>query len=184
MRAILRGFAPIFALLLTAGAANAAPSAGDPSPRDLERVRKKVENLRVWQLTEELDLSEAASSRLFPVMREADQDRLRIEAQNRDLVRELNQELRQETVDQGKIDRILDRLVKNRGEITQVEERHIRKVRDILSAEDTARYILFTIRFQREIRERIEALGRERGAGGPGLDLDDVPGRGSGGKGR
>ena len=37
---------------------------------DLKNVRKKVEVLRAWRLTEELNLDEETSARLFPAMRQ------------------------------------------------------------------------------------------------------------------
>jgi hypothetical protein len=61
--------------------------------RDLTRVRKKVEALRAWQLTEVLNLDEETSSRLFPAMRQADQERWKIETRNRELVREMSHSL-------------------------------------------------------------------------------------------
>ena len=57
--------------------------------------------------------------------------------------------------------RILDQLQENRREVARIEERHFKKVRDILSPADTARYILFQIRFQQEIRKRVLQSGRD-----------------------
>jgi hypothetical protein len=53
-----------------------------PREKDLTRVRKKVEALRAWQLTEVLNLDEETSSRLFPAMRQTDQERWKIASMN------------------------------------------------------------------------------------------------------
>lgn len=167
--------AGIFCLVLLSVLFQAAPLIADDTPageRDLSRVRKKVEALRAWQLTEELDLDEKTSSRLFPVIREADQERWRIEASNRDLVREMARSLKQADPDPEEINQILDKLQSNRRELVRAEERHLASVRQILSPEDTARYLMFQIRFQREIRQRAAQAYRDHGR----TDDDMMPG--------
>ncbi|UCF30698.1 MAG: hypothetical protein JSV26_11725 [bacterium] len=150
-----------------------------PDERDISRVRKKVEALRAWMLTEELDLDEATSSRLFPAIREMDEQRHQIEAENRRIVRRMAQEVESDRVDRPWISQALDILQENRKEMARVEEGHLIRVRTILSPEDTARYVLFQIRFQRELRERMSRYPRQRG------DTRDStrPDRDSGGRG-
>ena len=133
-----------------------------PRERDLTRVRKKVEALRAWQLTEVLNLDEETSSRLFPAMRQTDQERWKIESRNRELVREMSRSLERSNPDPRKIDGILDELLSNRMELVRVEARHLERVRQIFSPEDTARYLLFQIRFQREIKRKAAQAFRDR----------------------
>ena len=75
---------------------------------DLTRVRKKVEALRAWRLTDELKLDEETSARLFPAMREANEERRGIEVRNRELIREMVRELAGEGAGPSRIDEILD----------------------------------------------------------------------------
>jgi len=165
----------ILCLLLLAGLVQTPWLAADderPGEGDLNRVRKKVEALRAWQLSEELNLDEKTSSRLFPAMRQSDEERWRIESRNRELVRELSRSLERSKQDPRKIDRILDELQSNRRELILAEERHFERVRQILSPADTARYLLFQIKFQRDIRSKAATLLRDRR-----LRDDDVDGR-------
>ncbi|MGD8353081.1 MAG: hypothetical protein PVJ01_02860 [Pseudomonadota bacterium] len=163
----------------------------DVRERDLSRIRKKIETLRVWQLTEELDLDEATSSRLFPAMKRADKERWEIENRNRKLIRGLSGVLEDKDPHPGKINQILDELQANRRELMQSEERHIETVRQILSPADTARYLLFQIRFEARIkqkaaeamRERRELEGREDRSVGSRSDDRDSGGHGSDGGG-
>ncbi len=133
-----------------------------PGERDLTRVRKKVEALRAWQLTEVLNLDEETSSRLFPAMRQADQERWKIESRNRELVREMYRSLERSNPDPQKIDEFLDELLSNRMKLVRAEARHLERVRQILSPEDTARYLMFQIRFQREIKRKAAQAFRDR----------------------
>jgi septal ring factor EnvC (AmiA/AmiB activator) len=132
-----------------------------PMEDDLARVRKKVEALRAWQLTEELDLDQETIAKLFPAMKEADDDRWRIESDNRALTRKMNRLMEKKRPDPDGLNRLLDQLQSNGMELARVEDRHLTKIRSILSPEDSVRYLMFQIRFQRELREKAAYAFRE-----------------------
>lgn len=150
---------------------------GTPGEGDLTRVRKKIEALRAWRISEELDLDQETSARLFPVMRDADEKGWRIESMNRALIREMDLQLKKGEPDPGKINGILDRLQANRMEKARIENRHLKRVREILSPEDTARYLIFQFRFQKELKQKAARAFREgRGGQGPGVFRNDPGG--------
>ncbi len=126
-----------------------------PGEEDIGRVRKKVEAVRAWRLTEELDLDEDKTAKLFPAMRRSDRQRQEIEADNRRIIRMVSAELNKPNPAPEVIDSALEELVKNRRRTFRSEEEHLQDVRKILSPEDTARYLLFQVKFQKEIRERV-----------------------------
>lgn len=172
-------------ILLSLPATVPADDAMDlPAEGDVGRIRKKVEALRAWRLTEELNLDQETSGRLFPVIREADEQRLALERENRRLIRTLNQELQSRDVDQNEVDRIIDQLISNRLEQARNEERHLNKIRSILTPEMSARYIMFQVRFQRELRNLVNERVRDRRdrAGPDGRDRS--PGRAPSDEGR
>jgi len=148
-------------ILFPVPALSAGGASGMLKESDLARVRKKVEALRAWQLTEELDLDQETSSRLFPAMKDADKDRQRIEVENRALYREMVRLINSDKPDPGIINDILDQLQANRMETARLEEKHLKQVREILSPEDSARYLIFQVQFQRELREKAARAFRE-----------------------
>jgi hypothetical protein len=135
---------------------------------ELKRVRKKVEALRAWKLTEELNLDEEKSAKLFPAMREADEERRQIHVRNRELIREMARELAGEGTGPARIDEILDELTANRREMNRAEERHLSRVRQILDSEGTARYLMFQLRFERDMKRKAAEAFQERRRGGEG----------------
>jgi len=153
----------VFALVLPV-----LPAAAEEMAKEgeLKRVRKKVEALRAWRLTEELQLDEETSAKLFPAMREADEERRRLETRNRELVREMAQELKGEPAQEGRIDEILDELTANRREMNRAEERHLKRVRKILDSEGTAKYLMFQLRFERDMKRKAAEAFQERRRGG------------------
>lgn len=146
---------------------------------DLARVRKKVEALRAWQLAEELDLDQETSAKLFPAMKEADDSRWRIESDNRALIREMTGLIEEKRPDPVRLSIILDRLQSNQMELARVEDRHMTRVRNILPPDEFVRYMMFQIRFQRELREKAAMAFRE----GRGIsDEDSGRSRSNGGR--
>lgn len=154
---VMRRLTGILCLLLLTGLVHASTGFADNGmdrEGDLSRVRKKIEALRAWQLTEELELDEATSSKLFPAMKRADEARWKIERNNRDLVKEMARILERRRPDEKRINRILNELLANRRDLIRAEERHLERVRQILSPADTARYLIFQIKFQKNIRKK------------------------------
>ena len=96
-------------------------------------------------------------------MRKADEERWKIEARNRALLKEMARSVEKNRPEPKRINNILDELQANRRELIRAEERHLEKARQILSPADTARYLMFQIRFQREIKQRAaEAISDRR----------------------
>jgi uncharacterized membrane protein YgcG len=158
-------FSGILCLLLMAGLVQTSLLMADDEmarERDLTLVRKKVEALRAWQLSEVLNMDEETNSRLFPAMRQADQERWKIESRNRKLIREMSQSLDRKKPDSQRIDKIIDELQSNRRELVRSEERHLERVRQILSPEDTARYLMFQRKFQKEIKRKAAQAYQDR----------------------
>jgi len=152
-------------LIIPTGIVIADNSSGQSPEKDVGRVRKKVEALRAWRLTEDLDLNEETTARLFPAIRETDEVRVEIEKDNRELLRNLRFLLKSENIDQGEIDRVLDQLLENNERKNSNEKRHLEKVRIILTPEKTARYIIFQFRFQQELKKLIQEKGQHRKGG-------------------
>ena len=162
---VMRRLTGILCLLLLTGLVQASTGFADNGmdrEGDLTRVRKKIEALRASQLTEELELDEATSSKLFPAMKRADEARWKIEKSNRELVKELVRTLERRKPDEKKINRILNELQANRRDLIKAEEIHLERVRQILSPADTGRYLIFQIKFQRNIRNKAAEAVRDR----------------------
>jgi hypothetical protein len=144
---------------------HAAPRAGGDAfvpEGDIGKVQKSIETLRAWRIAEELGFDEKTNARLFTFLRESDEKRIRIEADNRDLLRTLRERLRETAPDAARVAPLLDRLAENQRRQKALEEEHLRKVRETLDPVQAARYILFELHFQRELRDRVVLTVRDR----------------------
>ena len=68
-----------------------------PTKEQMERVRKRIETLRIWKLTKVLDLDEKSAARLFPLLNRYDKRRAEIERSLRDGMRDLREADRKST---------------------------------------------------------------------------------------
>lgn len=140
---------------------------GPPSDERREEIRKKIEAIRIWRLTEELKLDEKTAARFFPAISGLSQKRNELMRENMEAQRELRLYLEAGRPDERKIKATLDKMEKNQREMTRLTEKEIDATKDHLTVEQQARYYLFQQDFQREMREMIS--GARGGMGPQGL---------------
>ncbi|MBI5633607.1 MAG: hypothetical protein HZA15_09035 [Nitrospirae bacterium] len=138
-----------------------------PSKEQMEKVRKKIETMRMWKLTSALDLNEKISAQVFPVLNSYDRKRAEAEAAVRDGMRELREAVKEKN--EAKMKAALGRVEQNHAALQRTNDEERAELRKILSVEQQAKYVLFQQEFNRELREFI-GEARERRGEGPGRD--------------
>ncbi len=126
------------------------------------KVQKRIETLRAWRIADELGFDEKTNARLFALLRGTDEQRIRIEADNRGILRVLRRQLEGPDPDPRAVGAALDRLAENRLRQKALEEEHLRRIREVLDPVQSARYLFFELDFQRELQERVTVTLRER----------------------
>jgi cytochrome c556 len=148
------------------------PGQGGPSPGKREEIRKKIETVRIWRLTEQLKLDAATGAKLAALLSSFDQQRQKMVQEQMATMRELRAFLKVQKPDEGKLKTALDALQKNQHALQGLRDSEISGLRDILTIEQQARFVLFQQEFRREMQSMIShARGAGRGKGpmaGPG----------------
>ena len=136
----------------------------DESPQPIEKrekIRERIELIRIWKLTEELDLTEETGSKLFPILHKYDKKRIKLEKERRNIMNQLRKALEDEATSDEEIEAAMDDLEKNALAASDLIRQQREKLKGVLSPRQRAKFILFQRRFQREIR-KIIAEARER----------------------
>ncbi len=170
------------------GKINAPPldreNGNPPSDEKREEIRKKIEAVRIWRLTEELKLDQAMSARLSSLLSSIEQNRRDIQREQMEAMRSLRQTLRSMKPDEAVLKQLLEKLERNHRSMQELRDREISSLKEILSPEQQARFLLFQQEFMREMRGMIDNVrgggqGRGLGQGGgrmrggnPGVPLD------------
>jgi len=197
---VLRGIMVVLALMLLAAGPSVAQQAmqqggamvgaqGDDAEFDAgpargkaqfeerrEEVRKKIEAVRIYRLTEELKLDTPTSGKLAALLGSLDQQRVKAMREHRAAMAELQMTLKSGAVDEKKLKPLLERIEKSQRDQASLREQEVKGVRDILTVEQQARFILFNRDFMREMRGMIAGARGGQGQGGRG-------GMGQGGRG-
>lgn len=130
-----------------------------PSKEQMEKVRKRIETLRMWRLTDVLNLDEKTSTQVFPLLSKYDRKRTEVEQSLRSSMKELRESLKEKR--EGSLKNILDKLEENHKAHQRIKEEEWAELKKILTIEQQAKFILFQQEFEREIR-KIIAEARER----------------------
>jgi Spy/CpxP family protein refolding chaperone len=117
--------------------------------------RKMMETIRVWKLTELLNLSEDQSTRFFPKLKEMRDIRDEFEQTRMKVIGELDNFLKDAKKFESEIKNRLQELetgeVKSQEKIAKLKK----EIASILTPEQQAKFMLFQMRFDREMHEMI-----------------------------
>jgi Spy/CpxP family protein refolding chaperone len=142
-----------------------------PAEEKREAIRRKIEAVGIWKLTDALKLDTATSAKLASYLSSMDQQRMGLIRDHMMTMGELRRSLKASKPDEKSLKICLDRLEKNRRAIQELRDKELSGLKDILTTEQQARYVLFQQEFQREMREMI-AAARDRGGAGRGRTGD------------
>ena len=139
------------------------PGRGEPlSDERRAEIRKKIETVRIWRLTEALKLDANTSARLSSLLSSVDQRRREIQRdQTRTLIL-LQQSLMSPKIEESHIKIDLDKLEQNYRAMQDLKYKEMSGLKKILTIEQQGRYVIFQQEFMREMR------GMIRGARGNG----------------
>ena len=132
-----------------------------PSPEKREEIRKRIELIRMWKLTEELDLTEETGAKLFPILHKYDEKRIELHRECRNILEQLRKALEDEAISDEAIEAAMDKVDKNSLAESDLTRQQREELKGVLSPRQQAKFVLFQREFHREIR-KIIAEARER----------------------
>jgi len=144
------------------------PDRGPASEAKRDEVRKKIEAVRIYQLTEELKLDDTTSAKLSSLLSSVDQKRRDLQKEQMAGMRSLRDALKQAKPDESKIKQVLTKLEQNRRGMLDLRESEMKNLKDILTVEQQARFIVFQHDFQHNMRKMIAGARHGNGPGKSG----------------
>ncbi len=137
------------------------PGPAGPMGRGNQQIRRQLEQIKIWQLTKEMNLPTEKAEKFFPLYNRYNDEMKGITDERRGLIRSLDSAVDKhagESVLSGQIKHIVS--IDGRLAATHVD--FIKSLEEILSPTEVARYIVFEQRFDKEIRERIRMMMYKR----------------------
>ncbi|KJR43697.1 hypothetical protein MCHI_000400 [Candidatus Magnetoovum chiemensis] len=127
--------------------------------RDKEKVetmREKISTIKMWKLTQALDLDESTASRLFPLLNSFDKKRAPLEVSLRENIATLKKII--ETASDDELAKSIDDIRNTNSTLNSLNEEDIAAIKDILPLRQQAKYLLFQMDFNREMRMTMDKL--------------------------
>lgn len=141
-----------------------------PFDRPMQRqIRKRIETIKIWKLTEELNLTEQQSEKFFPAYNKFKDEMKATETERRRVIERLDELTIKEKPSADEINKLLDELEDLDRNINTVKEVFRGKLKDILTIRQIGRLYVFEVMFQRQIQEIVRDIRKKRGKalGGP-----------------
>ncbi len=124
-----------------------------PSKEQLAKVRERIETIKIWKMTKALNLDEKTAARLFPLMNRFDKERGEIQRKIKEGLKDIKEGLK--AGDDRKLIGIMERLEDYHRELQRLKDREWAELKEILTVEQQARFLVFLEEFQHEIRNII-----------------------------
>ena len=136
---------------------------GEPmSEEKRAEIRKKIEVVRIWRLTEALKLDANTSAKLSSLLSSLDRQRRDIQREQMGTLKMLQQSLKSPKLEESRIKSDLDKLEKNHRAMQELRNNEMSSLKNFLTIEQQARYVIFQQEFMREMRGMIHGA---RGTG-------------------
>jgi len=126
-------------------------------PFDEKDPREIIEKVRIYKLTEILDLTEEQTTKFFPHLKEMRKTEQDFHKQRMDIIQELK-DLIKTNVQEKEIMSVLNRFQEIQKKNMMIQIKELKNLRQILTPVQQAKFLIFQEDFEREIRDLIKEV--------------------------
>ena len=125
------------------------PPGGPPENHEKVRMMKK------WKLIEYLDLKEEQSEEFFIQLNAFQKEMKTIHKKNKKLREDIHEMLEEDKLNDNKVDGLIDDFFNNESEIQELRRKHHKGIDEVLTAEQTIKYLIFDHKFKKRIKDQL-----------------------------
>jgi Spy/CpxP family protein refolding chaperone len=125
------------------------PPGGPPEDHKKARMMKK------WKLIEYLDLNEEQSEKFFIQLNAFQKEIKTVHKKNKKLREDIHDMLEVNRVKDKKVDELIDEYFNNESEILELRHTHHKKIGDVLTSEQTVKYLIFDHMFKKRMKDQL-----------------------------
>ena len=158
-----------FMILLSLSFSQAAAQPGSgPGPWEgkgprREEMRKRIETIKIWQLTDEVGLTSEQSERFFPIYNKHQDDHRKLEDEKLSILRDLESLSEKSDVSDNEIKKTIDQLTEIDSKMIILRKEFLNEVSGVLSIKQVAKLLVFEEQFRRRIQDHIRKIRRGMG---------------------
>ncbi|NQU07684.1 MAG: hypothetical protein HQ583_03915 [Candidatus Abyssubacteria bacterium] len=125
---------------------------GRPRNENRARMRERIHMMKMWKLTEVLELDEQTTAKLFPLMREFAVKQQELRAKRVEIVKQMRQELDKDAPDSAVFSPLIDEFKQNERAMVEARITRLDDMSKLLGDEQVAKVIALTPEFERQFR--------------------------------
>ncbi|MBN1879535.1 hypothetical protein JW823_05435 [bacterium] len=141
-----------------------------------EKAREMMMSLKIWKLTEDLQIDEKLSEKLYPRVRELDELRFQQMKEMEKLNEDLRMAVGQPGISQDRVKDLVKAVMKLRSDHVQAETQQISRIFELLDPQQQAKFLLLEADFHQNIRRFLRDQQREFRDDDPEPDLREKSG--------
>ena len=126
-----------------------------------EQMRKRIETIKIWKLTEELNLTPEQSEKFFPAYNQFNDNRKAIEEERRTVFDQLNLLTDEDKPDDNKIIELLDKSDNFDQKLNSLKIKFRQDLKGVLTTQQIGRLYVFEVEFMRHIRDIMKDTRKE-----------------------
>ncbi len=123
--------------------------------RKRERVRDRIELMKMWKLTEALDLDQETAAKVFPLLNAHNEEHRKLREKRYEIISALKQESEKDQADTRVLRSLLNNFKENERAMVELRNKKLDDLSKLLGEEQVAKLIVFVPQFEREMRELI-----------------------------
>ncbi len=128
-----------------------------------EKMRERIKTIKIWQLTEAVDLTTEQSEKFFPIYNKHQNGREKLEEEKLSLLRKLGEMTEKSDISDSEIKKTLDELTEIDNRLIGLRKNFIEDVSGVLSIKQIAKLLVFEEMFMRRLQENIRDIRRGMG---------------------
>jgi hypothetical protein len=128
-----------------------------------EKMRERIETIKIWQLTDEVGLTTEQSERFFPIYNRHQDDHRKLEEEKFSLLRSLDSLSEKSDVPDSQIKKTIDQLTEIDGRMIALRKSFLNEISGVLSIKQVAKLLVFEEQFRRRLQNHIDEIRRGMG---------------------
>jgi Spy/CpxP family protein refolding chaperone len=135
-----------------------------PGIQKRARMRERIELMKMWKLTEALDLDQETAAKLFPLLRDQEEKAKELREKRREVFRQMKDEVAKDNPDSQALRQMIEKFKQNERDVVEMRNERIDELSKLLSDAQMAKLIIFVPKFKRDVAKLICEARTRRGA--------------------
>lgn len=152
-------------LLFAAGAMAQPPGdrPGSKSPDSPPDELRSFESIKLWRMTQALDLTEEQAAKIFPKLHQLQKERHQFRQNYRQMMQELSAMVRDPQVQENLLIKKMEQIEKGERAFREMQRKGHEEIKVLLTPVQQAKLMLFQEKFDRDLRQILREIREPKG---------------------